>query len=205
MKVIEAEVTGPVEGEDAVVTPPRPLHRRVSVSLLLTLSVLIGTVVTIYTVFPARHNVLMAEAIARHRESNPAWDLAAPGQPELHAWAIGVVGRGVPLPPAGLPVIGARRVELLHRPVAVVRVKVGDDEITYAVQHSRSASPEPGDRVDGELRAVSWRQGTFSCVAVGPEKTAKTCTHTRLVPPSSVNAPGTTTRLPHARCAGASG
>ena len=63
MKVVEAEVTGPVEGEDAIVTPPRPLHRRVSVSLLFTLSVLIGTVVTSYTVFPARHNVLMAETM----------------------------------------------------------------------------------------------------------------------------------------------
>ena len=173
MKVIEAEVTGPVEGEEAVVTPPRPLHRRVSVSLLLTLSVLIGTVVTIYSVFPARHGVLMSEAIERHRDANPAWDLAAPAQPELHAWAIGVVGQGVPLPPAELPVIGARHVELLQRHVALVRVKVGDDEVTYAVQHSRSAAPEHGDRVDGDLRAVSWHQGKFSCVAVGPEKTSK--------------------------------
>lgn len=173
MKVVEAEITGPVEGEDAVITPPRPLHRRVSVSLLLTLSVLIGTVVTIYTVFPARHGVLMEEAIARHRDGNPTWDLAAPAQPELRAWAIGVVGQGVPLPPAELPVIGARRDELLKRHVALLRVKVGDDEITYAVQHSRSASPEHGDRTDGDLRAVSWHQGKFSCVVVGPEKSAK--------------------------------
>lgn len=174
MKVIEAEVTGPVEGEDAVVTPPRPAHRRVSVSLLFTLSVLIGTVVTIYTVFPARHGVLISEAVARHTDSQPAWDLTSPAPGELRAWAIGVVGQGVPLPPAELPVIGARRVELLKRHVAIVRVKVGDDEITYAVQHSRSASPEHGDRVDGDLRAVGWHQGKFACVAVGPAKTAKT-------------------------------
>lgn len=174
MKVVEAEITGPVEGEEAVVTAPRPLHRRVSVSLLLTLSVLIGTVVTIYTVFPARHGVLMEEAIARHRDSNPTWDLAAPAQPELRGWAIGVVGQGVPLPPSDLHVLGARRVELLKRHVALVRVKVGDDEITFAVQHSRSASPEHGDRIDGELRAVSWHQGKFSCVAVGPDRSSKT-------------------------------
>jgi hypothetical protein len=174
MKVIEAEVTGPVEGEDAVVTPPRPLHRRVSVSLLLTLSVLIGTVVTIYTVFPARHGVLISEAIARHRDTQPAWDLTAPSPTELRAWAIGVVGQGVPLPSADLPVVGARRVEVLKRHVAIVRVKVGDDEITYAVQHSRSAVPEHGDRTDGDLRAVVWHQGKFACVAVGPEKSAKT-------------------------------
>jgi len=172
MKVIEAEVTGPVEGEDAVVTPPRPLHRRVSVSLLFTLSVLIGTVVTIYTVFPARHGVMMTETIAWHREAEPAWDLSAPSATELRAWAIGVVGRDVPLPPAQLPVLGARKVELLHRPVALVRVKVGDDEVTYAVQHSRSASPEHGDHVDGDVRAVLWHQGNYACVAVGPEKSA---------------------------------
>ena len=174
MKVVEAEVTGPVEGEDAVVTPPRPLHRRVSVSLLFTLSVLIGTVVTIYSVFPARHIVMMSEAIARHRDTQATWDLAAPPQSELRAWAIGVVGKDVPLPPADLPVIGARRVELLKRHVAIVRVKVGDDEVTYAVQHSRSAAPEHGDRVDGDLHAVSWHQGKFSCVAVGPDKSSRT-------------------------------
>ena len=171
MKVIEAEVTGPVEGEEAVVTAPRPLHRRVSVSLLLTLSVLIGTVVTIYTVFPARHGVMMDAAIAAHHANGP-WDLEAPKDSELRAWAIGVVGKDVPLPPASLPILGARRIELLKRPVAILRLRVGDDEVTYAVQHSRSASPEHGDRVDGDLRAVSWHHGKFSCVAVGPERTA---------------------------------
>jgi hypothetical protein len=173
MKVVEAEITGPVEGEDAVVTAPRPLHRRVSVSLVLTLSVLIGTVVTIYTVFPARHGVLMSEAVERHR-TPPAWDLAAPAPAELRAWAIGVVGTGVPLPPGDLPVIGARRIELLKRRVALIRVRVGTDDVTYAVQLSRSASPEHGDRVDGDLRAVSWHQGKFTCVAVGPDRTAST-------------------------------
>lgn len=171
MKVVEAEITGPVEGEDAVVTPPRPLHRRVSVSLLLTLTVLIGTVVTIYTVFPARHGVLVDVAIAQHTEPE-GWDLVTPSPAELHGWAIGVVGKDVPLP--NLPVLGAKTVELLKRHVAVMRLRVGTDEITYAVQHSRSASPENVDRVDGELRAVAWHAGRFSCVAVGPNATSAT-------------------------------
>jgi hypothetical protein len=179
MKVVEAEIEGPVEGEDAVVTPPRPLHRRVSVSLLFTLSVLIGTVVTIYTVFPARHGVLMAETIARHREP-PAWDLAAPSPAELRAWAIGVVGQDVPLPAPDLPIIGAKRIDVLKRHVALVRVKVGTDEVTYAVQHSRSAAPEPGNREDGDLRTVSWRQGPFTCVAVGPKPGAWVSAITRV-------------------------
>ena len=170
MKVVEAEITGPVEGEDAVVTPPRPAHRRVSVSLLFTLSVLIGTVVTIYTVFPARHGVLVDVAIAQQRESSPAWDLTGPSPGELHAWAIGVVGKDAPLP--SQPVIGAKRVELLKRHVAVMRLRVGTDEITYAVQHSRSASPEHIDREDGDLRAVGWHTGSFSCVVVGPKATS---------------------------------
>jgi hypothetical protein len=166
MKVVEAEITGPVEGEDAVVTPPRPLHRRVSVSLLFTLSVLIGTVVTIYTVFPARHGVLMSAAVERHREP-PAWDLTAPSPMELRAWAIGVVGKDVPLPAPDLPIVGAKRIDLLKRHVALVRVKVGTAEVTYAVQHSRSAAPEHGDRDEGDLRVVSWHKGSFTCVAVG--------------------------------------
>ena len=141
------------------------------ISPYVTLSVLIGTVVTIYTVFPARHGVLMAETIARHREP-PAWDLASPSPAELRAWALGVVGKDVPLPAADLPIIGAKRIEVLHRHVALVRVKVGADEVTYAVQHSRSAAPEHGDREDGDLRALSWHQGPFACVAVGPKSGA---------------------------------
>jgi hypothetical protein len=62
----------------------------------------------------------------------------------------------------------------LKRHVAVMRLRVGTDEITYAVQHSRSASPEHVDRIDGDLRAVGWHTGSFSCVAVGPNATSAT-------------------------------
>ena len=75
MKLVEAEAEGPIEGETAIVTPPRPPHRRVSVSLLFTLTVLIGTVVAIYLMFPARHNVLLTEAIAQPPATEQAWDL----------------------------------------------------------------------------------------------------------------------------------
>jgi hypothetical protein len=166
MKLVEAEATGPVEGEDAIVTPPRPPHRRVSVSLLFTLSVLIGTVVTIYAVFPARDNVLVTEALAHHRDASVAWDLAAPSAVELRAWTIGVVGDGVPLP--SVAAVGARRLDVLNRSAAAIRFKVGSDEVTYLVQVARGLAPEHGERADGELRAVAWRRGPFSCVAVGP-------------------------------------
>lgn len=176
MKLVEAESTGPVEGDAALVTPPRPPRRRVSVSLVFTLTVLVGTVVTIYVVFPARHDVLMAEAIARHRDGNPSWDLAAPSAGELRAWMIGVVGRGAPLPGEGAAatpaVVGARRLEIQNRAVALIRLRVGGDVVTYLVQHARGIAPERSERVDGALRAVAWRKGPFTLVAVGADATA---------------------------------
>ncbi|HTR54876.1 MAG TPA: hypothetical protein VMJ10_29510 [Kofleriaceae bacterium] len=170
VKLVEAEATGPVEGDAALVTPPRPPHRRVSVSLVFTLAVLIGTVVAIYALFPARHNVLVTEAIEEHRDP-PPWDLAAPTAPELRAWAIGVVGRDVPLP-AATSIVGASRIELFNRNAAIVRLVAGGSEVTYLVQHVRGIPPEQVDRTDGDLRAVEWTKGPFACVAVGPAATS---------------------------------
>lgn len=170
MKLVEAEAVGPVEGDDALVTPPRPPHRRVSVSLLVTLSVLVGVVVTIYGVFPARHDVLVTEALEHHREDAPVWDLTAPNAVELRAWAIGVTGQDVPLPIG--PVIGARRIEVLHRPAALIRLHVGADQITYLVQHARGLAPDHAEHDAGDVRAVAWRHGAFSCVGVGPAASA---------------------------------
>ncbi|HEY0480790.1 MAG TPA: hypothetical protein VGD37_24920 [Kofleriaceae bacterium] len=176
MKLVEAESTGPVEGDEALVTPPRPPHRRVSVSLLFTLTVLIGTVVTIYAMFPARHNILMTEAIARHGDTSPTWDLAAPSPDVLRGWMIGVVGKGAPLPGEGTvvtpAVVGARQIRILNRAAALVRVRIGDDDVTYLVQHARGIAPDRSERVDGALRAMAWRKGPFTMVVVGPDATA---------------------------------
>jgi hypothetical protein len=172
MKLVEAESTGPVEGDAALVTPPRPPHRRVSVSLVFTLTVLVGTVVTIYAMFPARNNVLVTEAIERHREANPTWDLVAPNPAELRAWVIGLVGKDVPLPGEGASVIGAARLRIFNRAAALIRVRIGDDEVTYLVQHARGIAPDHSERRDGELRAVAWRKGPFTIVTVGADATA---------------------------------
>jgi hypothetical protein len=176
MKLVEAESTGPVEGDAAQVTPPRPPHRRVSVSLLFTLTVLIGTVVTIFAMFPARHNLLMTEAISYHGEASPSWDVAAPGGDALRAWMIGAVGVDPPLPRIGgapaIEVVGARRVEILNRAAAVIRLKVDGEEVTYLVQRARGIAPEGAERLDGPLRAVAWRSGRFTVVAVGPDASA---------------------------------
>lgn len=176
MKLVEAESTGPVEGDDALVTPPRPPHRRVSVSLLFTLTVLIGTVVTIYAMFPARDNALVTEAVARHRETNPTWDLVPLDPDVLRAWAIGVVGKDAPLPGEGTTVtpsvVGVRRLTILGRAAALVRLRIGGDDVTYLVQHRRGAEPERSERRDGPLRAIAWRKGPFAIVAVGADATA---------------------------------
>jgi hypothetical protein len=173
MKLVEAEAEGPIEGEDAVVTPPRPPHRRVSVSLLLTLAVLVGTVVTIYLVFPARHNVMLTEAVAQHRDPQPTWDINAPSDAELRAWAIGIFGKDVPLPANGAAIVGAKTIEVLNRRAASIRLRVGDDDITYLVQHAHGIVPEKMDRPDGDLLAVQWLRGSYICAAVGPEPSAK--------------------------------
>lgn len=173
MKLIEAEAVGPVEGEEAIVTPPRPPHRRVSVSLVFTLTVLIGTVVAIFLVFPARHEVFLSEALARHR-TQPAWDLATPTGAEARAWATGLVGAKAPLPvlDANVKVIGVSRIELLDRPAALLRLAIGPDEVTYIVQPSRGIAKKADQRTAGDLRAVSVRRDGYSAAAAGPAATA---------------------------------
>jgi hypothetical protein len=173
MHLVEAEAIGPIEGDAPRVTPPRPLHRRVSVSLLFTLSILIGTVVTIYTVLPARHDVLATEAAHYHRDAPSSWDLDAPSPTELRAWAIGVVGKGVPLPADHAKIVGALRIELLRRPAAVIGLQVGADRVTFLVTNSRGIAPQHVERDEDDLRTVSWRRGTYTLVAVGPRATVQ--------------------------------
>ena len=129
MHLVEAEAVGPVEGDAPLVTPPRPPHRRVSVSLLFTLTVLTGTVVAIYMTFPARHNVLLTEAIEEHREPSTGWDLEAPTPAELRAWVIGFAGTDAPLPPTTAAIQGARRIDVLNRDAALIRLTVGSDDV----------------------------------------------------------------------------
>jgi hypothetical protein len=167
MNLVEAESTGPIEGDDALVLPPRPPHRRVSVSLLFTLTVLVGTVVAIYLTFPTRNTVLMVEAMQRHRADEPGWDLINPTAAELRAWAIGVLGKDPPLP--SQTITGARDVEVLGHRAAMVRLDVEGETLTYLVQYSRVIAPEQSDRTDGDLHAIAFRRGLFTCAAVGPK------------------------------------
>lgn len=175
MNLVEAESTGPIEGDAPLVTPPRPLHRRVSVSLLFTLTVLIGTVVAIYMTFPTRNTVLMEEVTAAHRQATPNWDLVAPTTGELRAWATAVVGKDPPLPK---DVTGARDTEVLGHRAAMMRLVIDGEPITYLVQFTRVIAPEFSDSTSGDLHAIAWRQGSFTCAAVGPKASAPGWTKT---------------------------
>jgi len=173
MNLVEAEDVGPVEGDAPLVTPPRPPHRRVSVSLLFTLTVLTGTVVAIYLAFPARHNVLLTEAIEQHHDAAATWDLPSPTPVEFRAWAIGLLGKDPPLPAASAKVVGARRIEIFDRGAAVIGLDIDGARVTYLVQRARGVAPQAADRSDGGDVAIEWKKGPYACVAVGPEASVK--------------------------------
>lgn len=179
MKLVEADAEGPPGEEDAVArpTPPRPERRRVVVSLGFTVAVLVGTVFTIYAVFPARHNYLVTAALEEHRRDAP-WQLEAPAPAELRAWTLGFLDLAAPLPEASADIVavGARRVELLNRPAAVVRYRIEGGEVTMVVQRARDLAARRVSRVDGRDRVVSWRRGAWSVAAVGPEVSAEVWT-----------------------------
>jgi hypothetical protein len=175
--LIETEVQRPEDEDPKVVVPrpPRPEHRRVYTSLLFTSAILVGTVVAVYLMFPARHHVLATSAVEHHNAPATAWELPAPTPPELRAWMIGVVGEDAPLPPAldRTPAIGAQSVQVLGRRAALVRLHAGTDEITYVVARARGVGPR-SSRKSGDLRVIEWRRGPWALVVVGPEATAAT-------------------------------
>ena len=109
--------------------------------MLFTQNVLTGTVVAIYAVFPTRHAELLDEAIAHHRTPGATWDLTTPSQAELRAWWYGIVGKDAPLPRGVIRVSGARRIEVMDRDAALMRLRIGSEDVTYLVQRARSVAP----------------------------------------------------------------
>lgn len=172
MKLVETDIPHGDEEVAEVPRPPRPEHRRVYVSLAVTMTVLVATVMAVYFLFPKRDNELLAAAFDAHREGGP-YELDRPSEAELGAWSVGVVGHKVPWPESsGLEVIGTRRLTILKRAAALVHYQVGADEVTLLVLRARDAPPRRYHRTDGSEQAVSWRRGPWTFVVVGPAEHA---------------------------------
>jgi len=168
MKLVETDSPHGDEEVAEVPRPPRPERRRVYVSLAVTMTVLAATVLAVYLLAPKRDNELLNAALEAHREGGP-YELDHPSATELSAWSVGVVGHKVPWPErTGLEVIGTRRLQILKRSAALVRYKLGADEITLLVLRARDAPPRRYHRTEGPELAVSWRRGPWTFVVVGP-------------------------------------
>jgi hypothetical protein len=170
MRLVDTDTAGPADDAEAeVVTPPRPERRRVSVSLILTLAVLVGIVVVVYGVFPERHNALMTAAIAAHR-ADVDLELVEPAREELLAWSMALLGRDTPLPElaADVKIVGARAMTVLNRRAAMVRYRIAGDVVTLVVQRPRDTPPRKHRRADGDQLCLSWRSHRFTFIAVGP-------------------------------------
>jgi len=166
MKLVEPEIPHGDEEVPEIPRPPRPERRRVYVSLALTLGVLAATVAAVYTAFPKRDNELLTDALEAHRAPG-RYQLTSPSPAELKAWSVGVVGGSVPWP-SDLEVIGTWQIRILRRPAALVRFRIGGDEVTLMAMRAWDAPPRKYRRHDGDELAVSWRRGPWTLVAVGP-------------------------------------
>lgn len=170
MKLVESEVPDHPTGE---APPPRPPRRRVAVSLLFTLSVLIGTVVVVFTVFPKRHNEILAIAVDHHREPEPA-ELSEPSLQELQAWTVRLFDEPAPWPAMeGASIDAAYALRIFKQPVALIRVRVKSESVTLMALQARDAPPRKRRLIDDALVAMSWRSGRWTFVAVGRAASAE--------------------------------
>jgi len=170
MKLVETDTAGPgdheVEEPEPRPTPPRPPHRRVAVSALLTLTVLVATVVTVYMVFPKRDNQQISRAFEFHRDPG-SFDLPEPTREKLVIFALGVLGP-VPWPEASVAIEGVKADTIVGLPAVMVRYRIKGQAVSLVVQRARDAAPRRYSRRSGELRAESWRVKRWTFVAVGP-------------------------------------
>ena len=169
MKLVESDIPDKPTGE---LPKPRPPRRRVAVSLLFTISVLVGTVVVIYAVFPKRNNEVLTIAIEHHK-APLEFDLRGPSRGELVAWSIGVHAKRVPWPALDddVAVVGAYNTRIFRQPVSLVRLDVGGDPVTLMALKVRDTPRRRRKSVDGDLIAQSWRVKKWTFVAVGPRET----------------------------------
>jgi hypothetical protein len=183
MKLVETDIPHGDEEVAEVPRPPRPEHRRVYVSLLVTMTVLVATVVAVYVAFPKRDNALLTSAVHAHRSGGP-FQLERPTPDQLKAWTVGVVGGDAPWPePAeAAEVVGTWQIVVLRRPAALVRYQVGDVPVTVLATRTRDVPPRRYRREDNGQLARSWRTGPWTLIAVGPAESADDWTQALGVP-----------------------
>lgn len=173
MKLVDTDADRPDDEVEppAKPNPPRPEKRQAATSLILMLSILVGTVVTIYVVFPAPGTDAVGAALRGHRATDPKWQLVAPDDAALEAWALAQLGDHVALPD-GVEIVGARPLKLRHRRAALIGYKVGGDAITMLVERGADAGKTRGTRASGDELADAWRAGPWTFVVVGPAASA---------------------------------
>lgn len=178
MKLVETEYehVADLDVDVEAVTLPRPERRRVHLSLIVTLAVLVATVTTIYLVFPPRVDTLQDAAIDFQLEPGE-FDLIEPSQIELEAWSVGLVGPGVPWPPLEGRIVGAQSIKVLHRRTAAVRVRVGEGYATLFATRAVEAPPRTRRKKRDDLFCVSYRRGHWMLVAAGPQESAPEWLH----------------------------
>jgi hypothetical protein len=186
MKLVETDIPrAEDEADEPRPTPPRPERRRVAVSLALTMSVLVGTVVAVFTLFPERHNELLTVALRVYRDPDRAAAvLARPSESELRAFGLGLFGRAVPWPRGAPPaeILSAGQLRILERTAAAVRYRVNGAEVVLLAQRPREAVSRREQRRERELLAVSFRRHHWRFVAVGPVDSAALWTRVLGVP-----------------------
>jgi hypothetical protein len=175
MKVFDTDDDDPSAHPEPPVraTPPRPAKRQVTVSLLLTVTILVGTVIAVFTIFPERHNELITSTVAAHR-ATAEWEIADPPDAELRIWARAVLGEPAPLPDASAAAtpIGVRSLTILSRRAALVRYRIGDAEVSYLIQRARDIPKRRVRTTSGGDAIEAWRKGPWTIVVVGPAATA---------------------------------
>lgn len=172
MRLVDAEVTQNSEPAPDAPLPPRPARRRVYASLLVTLSVLVGTVTVIYSVFPNRQNEILTTAIETYLATEDH-EIVDPTGNEVRAWAMGVLKGPAPWPEAGegLTPISANSATIFKRNLALVRYRIRDANVGLAFIRAQDVPPRLDRRTEDGLYAVSWRVGRFTAIAVGPANT----------------------------------
>ncbi len=172
MKLIDAEITQEEEGAPDIPRPSRPARRRVYTSLLVTLSVLFGTVGIIYNVFPNRQDEVMTLTMQAHMEPGES-ELESPTNMQIRVWSLGVFGESAPWPETkdGLVPKGANALRIFKRDLAIVHYELDGAPLTVAMLRKRDPMPRSLRRTKDGVHALSWGQKRFNVIAVGPEKT----------------------------------